>query len=828
MRKTIFSALSCLILLCFTQSISAAFRERINFDSQWHFAFGNASDPKKDFGCGTEYFNYFTKANSIHNEGPYTIRFKEDAKQWKVVDLPYDFVIDLPFEEKASYSHGHKTVGWQYPETSVGWYRKTFHLPESDRGKHIRLQFDGIFRDAQIWVNGTLVGQEKSGYIHHDYDITDYLFYGEGADKTNLVCVRADATYEEGWFYEGAGIYRHTWLVKTAPVHVTTGGTFIHADVAGDFKSAMVTIEAEVQNDDFTPVKGYTLEHQIISPDGSVVATVKADGKALQSHEAYNSIARTTLNNVKLWSLETPSIYKIRTKVIVDGQVVDEYLTKTGFRDIRYDKDNGMFLNGKHVKLHGFNGHQDFPGVGAGMPDGLQLYRIEKLKEIGMNAYRSSHNPATKEFLDVCDSLGILVYEENRLMGVNDIELRVAQNMIRMDRNHPSIFAYGISNEEWGFEWDERSINIAKHMTEVFHRADPTRPTSYASASGPQPLKGVDIAGYNYITQNPVDEHRRNFPDRIAMGTEETTGCGTRGIYFHEKPELLQKKDEKDNENLRLARANTLGRRPARNRMADIDVDSMMNRIERSWKFYDERPYLLGMLYWTGFDYRGEPTPLEWPATHSASGMLDYCGFPKDEAFYCKAWWKPEETTLHILPHWNLQGHEGETVDVWVYSNCDEVELKVNGKNLGRQKMPKDGHLSWKAIYKPGRVEAIGYKNGKKIATERIETTGEATQVHVDKKQYGDVIVANISLYDKKGRWVPTACNDLTVNIINLHSQSTSQTRILGWGNGNSAFHSTETPTTPDAKTMKIKAFNGYAQVILKGKVEDCYIKVNF
>jgi len=366
-------------------NVLLAQRECVNFDAGWHFAFGDASNPEKDFGCGTEYFNYFTKANSIHNEGPYAIKFKEDSTKWRKVDLPYDFVVDLPFEEKASYSHGHKTVGWQYPATSVGWYRKTFNLPQSDEGKHIRIKFDGIFRDAQIWVNGILIGSEPSGYIHQDYDITPYLFFGDAADKTNLVCVRADATFEEGWFYEGGGIYRHVWLEKSEPLHVSTDGVFVYTEWGTSLSDATIHIESEVTNDGHEAINGYNVEHRLIAPDGSVAARCSTQGSSLKPTESGKTAATVKLHNPKLWSLEKPNRYKVVTRVTSGGKVVDEYTIKTGFRQIKMDKDKD-FLNGKHVKLKGFNNHQDHAGVGSAIPDGLQQYRMERMKEFGANA----------------------------------------------------------------------------------------------------------------------------------------------------------------------------------------------------------------------------------------------------------------------------------------------------------------------------------------------------------------------------------------------------------------------------------------------------------
>ena len=341
--------------------------------------------------------------------------------------------------------------------------------------------------------------------------------------------------------------------------------------------------------------------------------------------------------------------------------------------------------------------------------------------------------------------------------------------MIRRDRNHPCIFLWGIGNEEWGVEWEDRGTEIASTMREYAHRADSTRPMGVASSSGPHILRTVDVAGYNYISQHPIDEHRANYPERIAMGSEETTGCGIRGEYSPE---------------------------------------SVGFPMERGWQFYDERPWLLGLFYWTGFDYRGEPTPREYPATGSQFGILDYCGFAKDEAYYLKSWWG-DEPVLHIFPHWNLEGHEGETVKLKVYSNCDEVQLVVNGKKLERKKMPKNGHLEWDAVYKPGYVQAIGYKNGKVLMKKRINTAGEPSQVKSETLKYDDIYVVNVSVYDSKGNFAPKACIPLTIEI-------EGNARILGFGNGNPDFMEVERPEDPQARSFGFRTFNGLAQILLK------------
>ena len=654
------------------------------FDDGWKFAFGNASSPEKDFGRGTEYFNYFTKAASIHNAGPYAVGFDDSA--WKPVQLPHDWVVDLPFSPEASHSHGYKTVGWKYPETSVGWYRKHFSVPADVLGKPVSVRFDGIFRDSDVWVNGFWLGGEKSGYTTAAYNIAEYLNYG----GDNVIAVRADATFEEGWFYEGAGIYRHVWL----------------------------TIGLE-------PAK--------------------------------------PLRNLP---------------------------------KIEIDPDRGILVDGQVIRIHGANVHQDAAGVGAAIPDALWVYRIKQLKKYGFNAIRTSHNPVSPVLLDICDSLGMYVLEETRLMGTNEAQLEPLRKMIERDKHHPCIILWGIGNEEWGIEWNEKGERIARTMTAFCHSVDPTRPVVVATSSGPEVIKGTDVAGYNYILQNPVDQHRADYPARVAVGTEETSGCGTRGVYYD------------DVANGRMA---AITRGPQ-------GPDSLLNCIERGLPVYDARPWLAGLFYWTGFDYRGEPNPLQYPATGSEFGILDYCGFPKDEAFFLQSWWT-DEPVLHILPHWNLEGHEGEKVSVWVYSNCDEVALIVNGRNLGRKKMPHDGHLEWTAVYRPGSVKAVGYRKGRKILEETVYTAGapaalravpDRTEIVADGR---DLAVVDLSVQDAKGHFVPTACLPVTVQV-------EGPGRILGCGNGDPAFRGRERPEDSMARTFTIDTFNGLAQVLVQSTGE--------
>ena len=791
MRLAIVALMLCAMLSVNAQNV----RETIRLDEGWKFSLGNAADPAKDFGCGTEYFNYLTKANSIHNEGPYSVKFNDST--WQEVRIPHDWVTTLPYAQKASHSHGYKTVGYQYPETSVGWYRKVITIPESDLGKHIALQFDGIFRNARVWFNGFYMGTEPSGYATQVYDVTEYVNYG----GENLVCVRADATLEEGWFYEGAGIYRDAWLIKSAAVSVAPFGTFVYADLKSPYTSATIHVDTEVNNHSLEP-QSCTVEHRLLDAQGNEVGRTNTVSLDLKGKQTSGCKQMLTLDRPHLWSIGDPYLYQVETTVKVNGLVTDVYMTTTGIRDVEFDADRGFLLNGKEVELKGVNMHQDHAGVGAAIPEALMEWRIKQLKKLGCNAYRASHNPMTPAQLDICDREGILVIDENRLSGINTEHLRLLENMIKRDRNHPSIVLWSDGNEEWGLENTVQGTRVAAAMREYTRLLDPTRHSTIANAGGSELIKGLDVVGFNYIAQNDVDNRKKANPTWKIVGTEETTGCGTRGVYF----------DSPDQP----------GHMVSINRGTQPGVE---NVIERGWKFYDERPWAAGLFYWTGFDYRGEPNPLSYPAHDSEFGILDYCGFPKDEASYLKAWWT-NEPVLHIFPHWNLQGHEGEEVEIWAYSNCDEVELTVNGKQLGRQAMPKNGHLKWKAVYQPGRIVATGYKNGKRILKQTVETTNPAAKIVLTTDRGlitadgRDVAIVTVEIQDDKGRIVPDACPMLTCSL-------RGDGRILGVGNGDPAYLGPDHPNELDCHTFQIPAFNGLAQILIQSGHTPAALQLN-
>ncbi len=743
-------------LLVSTVSLAQAshnVREHLLMDFDWRFAFGHPFDVKKDFDNGTGYFSYFAKAG--YGDGAAAANF--DDRSWRRLNLPHDWAVEQPFSSNTNASHGFKAIGRNFPAASIGWYRNTFQIPASDKGRHISIAFDGVFRNSIVWVNGFYLGTEPSGYTGFEYNISEYLNYG----GENVIAVRVDATMEEGWFYEGAGIYRHVWLNKTSPLHVATDGSFVTATVKNNIAdvSAQVTLINE-------SLKGKTVDivQTILNTEGKPVANTTSKQISFSSYQQKEISVSMPVANPVLWSLETPYLYKLITDVSENGLLIDRYETMFGIRTIRFDAAKGFFLNGKPIKIHGTNNHQDHAGVGTALPDALQEYRIKKLKEFGVNAYRCSHNPPTPELLDICDRLGMLVIDENRLMGVTSTQYEYMKRFMLRDRNHPSVISWSIGNEEWGVEGNELGAAIASSMQAFAKSIDSTRFITAAVSGGWR--KGIsnviDVMGYNYIGQINTDEHHAEFPDQPGWGTEEGSTRATRGVYFDDpKKQLIAAYDKKPYPNF--------------------------YSIEDGWKHYAARDYLAGMFIWTGFDYRGEPTPFGFPSTGSYFGMLDQCGFAKDNMYYLKSWWT-DQPTLHILPHWNLPdgrqaGNNGQTIDVWVYSNCDEVELFLNKKMIGKKRMPVNGHLEWKVKYTPGTLNAIGYKNGKKLLTETVKTTGQPMSIQLHTQQLTikadkeDISVITVAVNDQANLQVPTANNEIQFSI-------TGPGKIIGVGNG--------------------------------------------
>lgn len=660
--KQVFATLIC--ALCIVQSSFAAETCGEKFggvviNNDWTFAMGNAASKELDYTHGTEYFTYICKVQSSnHSHAPIMPEF--DDSSWQKVSLPHDWAVDLPYSPEASHSHGYKCIGWKYPENSVGWYRKHIEIPAEDKGKQFFIEFEGIYRDSEVFCNGFYLGGERSGYASSVYTLTPYLNYG----GDNVIAVRCDASLEEGWYYEGAGIYRNVRLYKSGPVSMKHYSLKISQKKADGSIWTVSDGTADVYVDESCIDFDYILADAAVNRD-----------KVTREIEIRDAEGRRVERAERRWSTDSPYLYTLTVRLFYDGELSDVVTRRFGVRTLEFSPEMGLLLNGVAVKLRGANMHLDHAGVGVAVPDELWRYRISRLQEYGFNAVRTSHNCASVSMLDLCDEMGVLVIDENRQFGVNQEQLRQLRNMIDRDRNHPSVILWSVGNEEWAVEHGEKGVEIARRMSEAVHGMDRTRPSTYGNAGGPDLVKGVDVFGYNYIVQNPVDEYHRLYPEKCVVGTEETSGAGTRGVYrtVSEKGWMVP-----------LNRIDTLGR---------------VNVIEYGWKFYKARPWGLGLFYWTGFDYRGEPNPMKWPATGSQFGIFDYCGFPKDEAFYLKAAWK-DEPSVHICGPYG-----GE---VWVYSNCDEVRLYESGKSLGRRKMPQDGHLVWKVSSAGGAAGSSG------------------------------------------------------------------------------------------------------------------------
>lgn len=733
------------------QQQPASVREHLLLDTGWRFALGHPHDMRRDFNTGTGYFTYLAKA--AYGDGAASASF--DDRMWRKLNLPHDWAVELPFSPKGSKSHGYKAIGQSFPENSVGWYRKTFLLNKEDEAKRISIAFDGVYRNFSVWINGFYLGTEPSGYTGVEYNISEYLNYG----GENTLAVRVDASMEEGWFYEGAGIYRHVWLKKTAPVHVVNNGTFITSSITDN--KALFRLSTTVKNEQFNGAE-VVLRHTVKDKAGNIVTVHTERASVLRPWETKEQSTIFSADNPRLWSVDTPYLYTLLTEVMSGEKLADSYTTTFGIRSIRFDADKGFFLNGKALKIQGTNNHQDHAGVGAAIPDALQEYRILRLKEMGVNAYRCSHNPPTPELLDACDRLGMLVIDENRLMGASQYHYEYMKRFMLRDRNHPSVISWSIGNEEWGIEGNQLGAKIASSFQAFVKTIDSSRGITAAISGGWQ--KGIsnviDIMGVNYVGQINTDEHHRDFPAQPMWGTEEGSTRATRGIY--------QDVDS-------LHRIAAYDKRPYPH----------FKTIEEGWKHYMERDYLAGMFIWTGFDYRGEPTPYEYPSVASYFGMLDLCGFPKDNAWYLKSWWT-KDTVLHLLPHWSWKGDEGKLKDVWVYSNCDNVELLLNGKSQGVKKMGKYGHLEWKLAYQPGTLQAFGYMNGKKVAVKNVTTTGIPVTAQLAANRLSikadgkDVSVITVAVADSKGLRVPDAEHDFSFNI-------SGPGRIIGVGNGNPA-----------------------------------------
>lgn len=631
-------------------------------------------------------------------------------------------------------------------------------------------------------MNQTFLARHEGGYARARFDITDIVIPG----KVNELWVRVDASQHEGWWYEGAGIYRNAWLVKTATLAVAPDGVFVHPQFADDVpgEKARVPVEVSLLNRGDAAMEA-ELRCQVLDPQGMRLA---------ETAQKLTAAARTTVSvhldmEVKspaLWSPNTPCLHTLVTCVVVDGSVVDATRTPFGFRTARFDAERGFLLNGKPLPLKGVCLHHDFPAVGTAMTPSLHAYRLDVLRSFGTNAIRMSHNPADPALMDLCDQKGFLVMAEVRPFGSTPYALEQLRELVARDRNHPSVILWSIGNEE-GDQNTDVGRRMARTVVAEVHRLDPTRPTTMANNSSAKD-EGVnavvDVHGWNYGKAADWKKYHEEHPQQPTVVTEYFTGRGTRGLY----PQSYEPFP-------RTARYSSYVR----------------SAKAAFWSPIVENPWLSGMFMWTGFDYGGETELKDWPVRHSSFGIVDRCGFRKDLTWSFESVWI-DRPLVHLLPHWNWPERAGKEIRVMAVNNVDEVELRVNGVTFKRRPVEKDTKpsqdASWLVPYQPGRLEAIGYRNGEKVASDVVETTGEpaAVRATITRTQmpaaWGEGALVQVAVVDAKGRTVPTATNTLDFRI-------TGPGEILGVGNGDPVGSEKE-------KASKIPAYCGLGMALIQ------------
>jgi beta-galactosidase len=758
-----------LLLVCATPIVAVAqqapVRQRLLMDYGWKFTRG---DP-----AGAE-------ASAFDDAG------------WRPVDLPHDWSIEGPYDSAAA-----TTGRGGYLPTGIGWYRRSF-TPRAPRGSRVTIEFDGVYQNSDVWINGHHLGHRPNGYVSFVYDLTPYLVRG-----ANVVAVRVDNSDQpNSRWYSGSGIYRHVWLTVTNPLHVAPWGTYVTTPEV-DSTAARVTVRMHLLNDGSGARRG-TLRIAVL--DSTAAEVARADAPySVASGAAADLVQQLRVTAPALWSLDAPTLYTLRTAVLdANDRVVDETSTPFGIRSIAYDADLGFLLNGKRVKMLGVNLHHDGGPVGAAVPEAVWERRLHLLKDMGVNAIRTSHNQPAPEFLDLCDRLGLLVMDEafdewthgkvdwgyHRYFA--EWSERDLVDFLHRDRNHPSVVLWSLGNEI-GEQHAAGGDTVLRMLRNIAHREDPTRPITtgndhiYADdgATTLAFLDLLDVVGYNYVDrwherrELYAEQDRHDHPDWKMIGTESASVRGTRGEY-------------------------SLGSDPER---VQPTYTTGMIRAEQLWKFVALHDYFAGDFLWTGIDYLGEAF---WPRKSSTSGVLDLVGFPDDGYYFYQSRWT-EAPMVHLFPHWNWPGRQGQMIPVLAYTNCDAVDLYLNGRLLGEKRIefPRQGtsggwnsyarprvfpttadlHLSWDVPYEPGVLRAEAKRNGQVVATDEVRTAGPpaALRARVDRAEIRsgirDVAHVTIEVVDADGVVVPTA--DALV-----HFTVQGAGRLLAVGNGDPADHS--------------------------------------
>jgi beta-galactosidase len=738
--------------------------------------------------------------------------FNDD--RWRILNLPHDWSIEGEFKEDAPTqgSGGFLPAG-------IGWYRKHFSLSTILKGHKYWIEFDGVYMNSDVWINGRHLGKHPYGYTSFYFDLTPFIQKGE-----NIIAVRIDNSLQRNsrW-YSGSGIYRHVWLNIAGPVHIAQWGTYITTPSV-DSSSATISIRSTIENN-LPMTKTIKLRSVAINESGKEIAIVETPVSLAPSGKS-DFEQTIKMASPSLWSIDTPSLYHLHSSLLEGTKVVDDLISSFGIRKIEYDKDKGFFLNGKHVKMNGVCLHHDAGCLGAAVPEQAWRRRLQLLKEMGCNSIRTAHNPPAPEFLDLCDQMGFLVMDETFDeweagkvdYGYHRYFQECSQSdlvsMIHRDRNHPSVVLWSAGNEVIE-QVTETGSEVLRKLMETFHREDPTRPVLVANdriAAGDGPaklpfLEMQDIVGYNYVDRwhkrrelyYSVDRH--DHLNWKMIGTENVSIRGVRGKYS-------------------IGSDQSAGQ-PERS----TDYRTGMIRAEKLWRFTSLYDYVIGDFMWTGIDYLGEA---RWPNKNASSGVIDLCGFPKDSYYFYQSRWT-DKPMVHLFPHWNWAGHEGRVISVIAYTNCDSVELFLNGKSFGLKSIvfPQQGnsgawnqydrpyisettselHLSWDVPYEPGTLNVVGKKDGK-IVAEEVRTTSKpaAIRLSADRKNIDadaqDIANVKVEIIDENGLVVPDANNLIEFKV-----------------EGEGILAGTDNGDPQDKTSMKSKqrnAFNGLALAVIQ------------
>jgi len=770
-------------------------RVRDSFDFGWKFLRGDAA-------------------------GAQAVKFADAS--WRDVDLPHDWSIEGPFDQAAS-SSGNGA----YLPTGIGWYRKSFRIPEADRNRVVVLEFDGVYQNSEVWINGQYLGLRPYGFVPFAYELTPHLNFG----GENVVAVKVDNSLQTNCrWYSGSGIYRHTWLLTTDGLRIAYWGTFVTSSHVSA-ESATVEVKTRIANGRKSSCE-CVLRSEILDKDGHAVEAQEAS-QSIEGGAEYEFVQQIDVSKPSLWSPANPYLYTVRSTVREAGRVVDVYDTPIGIRAALFDANRGFLLNGEHIKLNGVCVHQEAGGVGSAVPERMWERRLEILREMGCNAIRTSHNPYAAEFLDLCDRMGFLVmneaFDEWRVpkgqmkfgyhVHFDEWYERDLINFIHRDRNHPSVVLWSAGNEVPDQGAADGAETLRK-LNQVFHNEDPTRPVTVAcdhvyseplsEMARPEFLAALDIVGYNYVdrwrdrAEKYYSIDREAFPQRRVIGTESEGMGSVRGDYSGLFP-----------------RPSPQGYvSPWYHPGRDLDV-------EKLWQVVSTFDYVAGDFMWTGIDYLGESS---WPAKGASSGVIDTCGFKKDGYYFYQSQWT-DSPMLHLFPHWNWKGKEGQFIPVTCYTNCDTVELFLNGKSVGVKgyRFPRYGmegrygnssprshvlrttsdlHLTWDVPYEPGTLKAVGTKDGKTVAAVEISTSGDPAQIHLtaDRSSLAadgrDVVHVTVEIRDGQGRLVPVADSPVTFAI-------EGEGKIIGVDNGDPRSHE-------DFKAKQRNAFNGLCLAVVQ------------